>query len=76
MVIIIMMMIIIIIIIISCMQGIRTYIPETQHVSRVYVQCRSYSAHTVNGAYNAVFNINLFCASTLTLLEVCALCPV
>jgi hypothetical protein len=32
------------------MQGIHTHIPETNHVSRV--QCRSYSAFTVRGAYN------------------------
>jgi hypothetical protein len=57
------------------MQGIHTYMPETNHVSRAYVQCRSYSARTVNGAYNAVFNIKLFCASTLVLSAVCALCP-
>jgi hypothetical protein len=37
------------IIIISFMEGIRTYIPETNYLAR-----------PVNGAYNAVFNIKLF----------------
>jgi hypothetical protein len=66
--------IIIVVVIISFMQGIHTYIPETNHVSRVY--SRSYSVRTVNGACNAVFNIKLFCASTLALSAVCVLCPI
>jgi hypothetical protein len=56
------------------MQGIHTYIRETNHVSRV-LQCRKYSALIIHGAYNAVFNIKLLCASTLALSEVCVLCP-
>jgi hypothetical protein len=39
-------------------------------------KCRSYYARTVNGAYNAVFNIKLFYASTLAISEVCVLCAI
>jgi hypothetical protein len=67
--------IIIIIIIISFMQGIRTYIPETNHVSRAHSVAAIPCAHG-NGAYSAVFNIELLCASTLALSAVCALCPI
>jgi hypothetical protein len=38
----------------SFMQGIYTYIPETNHVPREYhVQCFSYSVVTIYGAYIA-----------------------
>ena len=54
MIIIIIIIIIIIVIIlgISFMQGIYTYIPETNHVSREHLCC-SYSDVTIHGAYIA-----------------------
>ena len=53
---IIMIIIIIIIIIIPFMQGIYTYIPETNYVP-TELQCCSYSVVTIHGAYIVSFSV-------------------
>ena len=49
--------IIIIIIIISFMQGIYTYIPETNYVPREYSVAASSSVVTIHGAYIVSFSV-------------------
>jgi hypothetical protein len=58
------------------MQGIHTYIPETNHVSRVYSVAAILRVLLMVHNYNVLFIIKLFCASTLALSAVCVLCPV
>jgi hypothetical protein len=74
-IIIIIIMIIIVIIIIPFMQSIHTYVPETNHVSRVY----SVAAipRILLMVYITLSSIwKLLCASTLALSTVCVLCPI
>jgi hypothetical protein len=40
------------------MQGIYTYIPETNHVSTE--QCCSYSVVTIHGTYNTIYSLKYF----------------
>jgi hypothetical protein len=56
------------------MQGIHTYITETNHVSRVHSVAAILRVLLM--VHPALSSISNFCASTLARPEVCVLCPI
>jgi hypothetical protein len=50
------------------------YLKQTMFLG--YTLSQLFCVYCVFCAYNTVFNLTLFCASTLALSEVCLLCPI
>ena len=67
--------IIIIILVITFIQGIYNHIPETNHVSRVYILADTLFLQSV--LHIMLFRTwNMFCTLTSALYEVCVQCPI